>query len=159
MRAPGTPPEPGSVLQATLFGAGRPLLILPPGGATGFGQTIAIAWNGSTEAARAVAGALPFLDGARTVHLLTAETWRTQADVALDLAGYLEWRAIACERRTVTSGEDEAVGAALLRTATEVGADLMVMGGYGRTRFSELVLGGVTRHVLAAAELPILASH
>ena len=54
--------------------------------------------------------------------------------------------------------EDEGVGAALLRTATEVGADLMVMGGYGRTRLSELVLGGVTRHVLTAAELPLLLS-
>lgn len=154
-----TPAELHPVLEATLFGAGRPLLIIPPGGATAFGQTIAIAWNGSTEAARAVAGALPFLDGARTVHLLTAESWRTQADVGLDLAAYLEWRGIVCQQGTVTAGEDEAVGAALLRTATEVGADLMVMGGYGRTRFSELVLGGVTRHVLAAAELPILASH
>jgi nucleotide-binding universal stress UspA family protein len=153
------PPELRSVLEATLFGAGRPLLIIPPGGATAFGQTIAIAWNGSTEAARAVAGALPFVDTARMVHLLTAETWRTQADIGLDLAAYLAWRGVPCERRTVTGGEDEAVGAALLRTATEVGANLMVMGGYSRTRFSELVLGGVTRHVLGAAELPILASH
>ena len=71
-----TPPELGSVLEATLFGAGRPLLIVPPGGAAAFGQTIAIAWNGRTEAARAVAGALPFVDAAPVVHLLTAETWR-----------------------------------------------------------------------------------
>ena len=154
-----TPPELDAVLEATLFGAGRPLLIIPPGGATASSQIIAVAWNGSTEAARAVAGALPFLDGARTVHLLTAETWRTKADVGLDLAAYLEWRGIACQRRMVSAGDDEAVGAAILRAATEVGADLIVMGGYGRTRFSELVLGGVTRHVLAAAELPVLASH
>lgn len=154
-----TPPELDAVLEATLFGAGRPLLIIPPGGATASSQIIAVAWNGSTEAARAVAGALPFLDGARTVHLLTAETWRTKADVGLDLAAYLEWRGIACQRRMVNAGDDEAVGAAILRAATEVGADLIVMGGYGRTRFSELVLGGVTRHVLAAAELPVLASH
>ena len=104
-------------------------------------------------------GALPFLDGAGAVHLLTAETWRTRAGAALDLAEYLEWRGIASQRRAVTAGTDEPVGAALLRTATEVGADLMVMGGYGRTRFSELVLGGVTRHVLGAAELPILIGH
>lgn len=161
LRRPGddTPPELASVLEATVFGAGRPLLILPPGGAVGLGENIAIAWNGSTEAARAVAGALPFLDSARTIHLLTAETWRTKADVGLDLATYLEWRGLACQRRTVTAEEDETVGAALLRTATEVGADLMVMGAYGRTRLSELVLGGVTRHVVAATELPVLASH
>jgi nucleotide-binding universal stress UspA family protein len=161
LRRPGdeTPPELPSVLEATLFGAGRPLLIIPPGGARAFGQSIAIAWNGSTEAARAVAGALPFVDATRVVHLLTAETWRTPANVGLDLAAYLAWRGVPCEPRTVTGGEDEAVGAALLRAAAEVGADLMVMGGYGRTRFSELVLGGVTRHVLGAAELPVLASH
>ena len=63
------------------------------------------------------------------------------------------------EQHGLAAPGEGAVGGALLRTATEVGADLMVMGGYGRTRFSELVLGGVTRHVLAAAELPILASH
>ena len=51
------------------------------------------------------------------------------------------------------------MAAALLRIAGEIGADLLVMGGYGRTRLSELVLGGVTRHVLAAAELPLLISH
>jgi nucleotide-binding universal stress UspA family protein len=153
------PPELASVLEATLFGSGRPLLILPPGGATGFGEIIAIAWNGSTEAARAVAGALPFLDSARTVHLLTAATWKTRADVGLELATYLEWRGVACHRCMVEAKEDETVAAALLRTATEVGADLMVMGAYSRTRLSELILGGVTRHVLSGAELPVLASH
>ena len=69
---------------------------------------------------------------------------------------------MARRRLPATDGDgwrDEPVGAALLRTATEVGADLMVMGGYGRTRLSQLVLGGVTRHVLTAAELPLLLSH
>jgi nucleotide-binding universal stress UspA family protein len=153
------PPELRSVLEATLLGAGRPLLIMPPGKQVAAGQTIAIAWNGSTEAARAVAGALPFLDGARRVHVLTAETWRTQSDVALDLIAYLGWRGIACQTCAVSGGESESVGAALLRTATELGAELMVMGGYGRPRLSQLVLGGVTRHALSAAELPLLVGH
>jgi nucleotide-binding universal stress UspA family protein len=46
-----------------------------------------------------------------------------------------------------------------LRVANQLGVDLLVMGGYGRTRLSELVLGGVTRHALAAAEVPLLISH
>jgi nucleotide-binding universal stress UspA family protein len=153
------PPELNAVLEATLFGAGRPLLIVPPGGAREFGRTIAIAWNGGTEAARAVGWALPFLETAGAVHCLTAQTRRTHADVAADLAEYLEWRAIACVRHAVAAEEDEPVAAALLRIAGEIGADLLVMGGYGRTRLSELVLGGVTRHVLAEAELPVLISH
>ena len=64
--------------------------------------------------------------------------------------------------RLHTGGGDqrgEPVGAALLNAASEAGADLLVMGGYGRTRLSELVLGGVTRHVLADSQLPILISH
>ena len=153
------PPELDAVIEATLFGAGRPLLIVPPGGAREFGRTIAIAWNGGTEAARAVGWALPFLAAAGTVHCLTAQTRRTHADVAADLAEYLEWRAIACARHAVAAEEGELVAAALLRIAGEIGADLLVMGGYGRTRLSELVLGGVTRHVLAEAELPVLISH
>jgi nucleotide-binding universal stress UspA family protein len=152
-------PELNAVLEATLFGAGRPLLIVPPGGARELGRTIAIAWNGGTEAARAVGCALPFLEGAGAAHCLTAQTRRTHADVAVDLAEYLEWRGIACERHAVAAEEGEAVGAALLRIAGKIGADLLVMGGYGRTRLSELVLGGVTRHVLAEAELPLLISH
>jgi nucleotide-binding universal stress UspA family protein len=55
--------------------------------------------------------------------------------------------------------DGESVGAALLAAATEAGTDLLVMGGYGRTRLSELVLGGVTRHVLAHSQLPMLISH
>jgi nucleotide-binding universal stress UspA family protein len=153
------PPELDAVIEATLFGAGRPLLIVPPGGARALGESIAVAWNGGTEAARAVGWALPFLENAGAVHCLTAQTRRTRADVALELSDYLAWRGIACERHAIAAQEDEPVGAALLRVASEIGADLLVMGGYGRTRLSELVLGGVTRHVLAEATLPVLLSH
>ena len=76
-----------------------------------------------------------------------------------DLADYLGWRGIASVPHAVAAQEGETVAAALLRSASEIGADLLVMGGYGRTRLSELVLGGVTRHVLAAAEAPLLISH
>jgi nucleotide-binding universal stress UspA family protein len=117
-----------------------------------------VAWNGSVEAARAVAGALPFLHAARAVHVLSAATWRTGAEAGLDLVRYLEWRGIAGTPRVVRL-EGESVGAALLAAAGEVGADLLVMGGYGRTRLSELVLGGVTRHVLAHSSLALLISH
>jgi nucleotide-binding universal stress UspA family protein len=153
------PPELGTVLEATLFGAGRPLLIVPPGGGRECGRNVAIAWNGSTEAARAVGWALPFLESADAVHCLTAPTRRTGADVAADLGEYLAWRGVACERHAIAPEEDEPVGAALLRVANQLGVDLLVMGGYGRTRLSELVLGGVTRHALAAAEVPLLISH
>jgi nucleotide-binding universal stress UspA family protein len=151
-------PDLSGVLEATLFDAGRPLLLLPASPPATLGERVAIAWNGRAEAARAVAGALPFLDTAGGVEVLTAPTSRTEADLALELIHYLAWRGIAAERRTVEC-RDEPVAHALLRTARENGADLLVMGGYGRTRLSELVLGGVTRDVLHDADLPVLMAH
>jgi nucleotide-binding universal stress UspA family protein len=152
-----SPDLPG-VLEATLLSGGRPLLLLPPAAPARLGDRVAIAWNGRAEAARAVAGALPFLEGASAVSVLTAATRRTPPEVALDLVEYLAWRGIAAEHRPVEA-KDEPVADALLRAAREAGADLLVMGGYGRTRLSELVLGGVTRRVLSHADLPVLMAH
>jgi nucleotide-binding universal stress UspA family protein len=154
---PSDSPELGGAIETTLVAGGRPLLLAPKGVQT-IGERVAIAWNDSAEAARALASALPFIEAASAVHVLTAETWRTQFEVTEELADYLEWRGIVCERRSVEAG-DEPVGATLLRAASEAGADLLVMGGYGRSRLRELVLGGVTRHVLTHAQLPVLLAH
>lgn len=146
-----------AVFEATLFGSGRPLLLVPGVSAT-LGERVAIAWNGSAEAARAVAGAVPILDRARSVEVLVARTRRATPEVADELLAYLKWRGVAAAARTVEPG-DAAVGEVLLQAARDAGADLLVMGGYGRTRLSELVLGGVTRHVLDAPTLPVLIAH
>ncbi len=159
-----TRPDPASetelqpALEATLIGSGRPLLMVPPGRSQGIGHRVAVAWNGRAEAARAVAAALPFIEAAEAVHVLTAETRRTSLDATLELAEYFEWRGIGCERHRVEP-RDGSVATGLLHSAREVGADLLVMGGYGRTRLSELVLGGVTRHMFAHADLPVLMIH
>jgi nucleotide-binding universal stress UspA family protein len=154
---PADSPELSGALETTLVASGRPLLLAPKGVST-IGERVAVAWNSSAESTRALACALPFVETASAVHVLTAQTRRTQSDVIEDLADYFEWRGIACERRAITDEED-AVGAALLRAASEAGADLLIMGGYGRSRLRELVLGGVTRHVLTHAQLPVLLAH
>jgi nucleotide-binding universal stress UspA family protein len=154
---PSDSPELGAAIETTLMAAGRPLLVAPKGTQT-IGLRVAIAWNDSAEASRALAAAMPFVEAANAVQVLTAETGRTRFDVTEDLADYFEWRGILCERRAITPG-DEPVGAALLRAAGEADADLLVMGGYGRSRLRELVLGGVTRHVLTHAQLPMLLAH
>jgi nucleotide-binding universal stress UspA family protein len=151
-------PDLAAVLEATLLGAGRPLLLVPPTPPATVGERVAIAWNGGAEAARAVAGALPFLDTAKAVHVLTAATRRTDPELAQDLIDYLQWRGIAAARQSV-GATDEPVAEALLQAAGAAGADLLVMGGYGRTRLSELVLGGVTRHVLSHPTMPVLMAH
>jgi nucleotide-binding universal stress UspA family protein len=149
-------PDAAAVLEATLMAGARALLLAPPR-APAF-ERLAIAWNGSAEAARALAGALPFVDRASSVQVLTAQSWRTDPKVAADLIDYLAWRGVATAGRAIDPGE-QPVGEALLQAAGEAGADLLVMGGYGRTRLSELVLGGVTRHVIAHATLPVLLAH
>jgi nucleotide-binding universal stress UspA family protein len=151
-------PAARNALEATLLGGRRPILLLPPAAPERIGHNVAIAWNGGAEAAAAVAGAMPFLERAVAVHVLTAETRRTSAEASMGLAEYLEWHGVPSDRHPVAV-EGGPVGAALLEAAGEAGADLVVMGGYGRTRLSELILGGVTRHVLAHAHLPVLMAH
>ena len=160
------------MFEVALMYATRPLLLVPEKapettgpaaiGATSIGpksigKVIALAWNGSAEAARAVAGALPLLHNADEVHILTAASARTDVERADGLARYFGWQGLSCERHAMYPTSQ--VGPALLAKARELRADLLVMGGYGRSRVSELVFGGVTRTVLGQYHLPILLAH
>jgi nucleotide-binding universal stress UspA family protein len=150
--------ERGMVVEAALLETGRPLLLVPAGWTGDVGRTIAIAWNGRAEAARAVALAMPLLEKAEQLNVLTAETPRTAFDTSADLGTYLERHHLACKRHRVAVAT-EPVGRALLNRAGELEADLLVMGGYGRSRLAEMVLGGVTRHLLGHLERPLLLAH
>jgi nucleotide-binding universal stress UspA family protein len=143
------------VLEAALIDTGRPLLIVPPKAAK-IGGHVAIAWNGSTQAARAMALAMDFIAGARSVTVLTAK--EGGADYRPDeVREYLGWHGIKAKVVQVAGKDDPAK--ALLSAAGRAGADLLVMGAYGHSRVRELVLGGVTKHVLQTATLPTLMAH
>jgi hypothetical protein len=145
------------MFEVALLHATRPLLLVPERASEAIGNVIALAWNGSAEAARAVAGALPLLHNAEEVHILTAASPRTDVERADGLARYFGWQGLSCERHAMYPTNQ--VGAALLDKARELRADLLVMGGYGRSRVSELVFGGVTRTMLGQYDLPILLAH
>jgi nucleotide-binding universal stress UspA family protein len=145
------------LFEVALLHAARPLLLVPETMPAAIGDTIAVAWNGSAESARAVAGALPLLLNAERIHVLTAASPRTEVERADGLATYLAWHGVSCERHPMYPTNQ--VGAALLTTARELGADLLVMGGYGRSRLHEMVFGGVTRTMLGQYDLPILLAH
>jgi nucleotide-binding universal stress UspA family protein len=145
------------MFEIALQHATRPLLLVPEKAPAAIGDVIAVAWNGSAESARAVAGALPLLHGAKEVHILTAASTRTDVERADGLARYLAWHGISAERHPMYP--TDRVGAALLDETRELRADLLVMGGYGRSKVSELVFGGVTRTVLGQYHLPILLAH
>jgi len=124
--------------------------------------TIAVAWNGRPGAARALHAAAPFVARAHRVVILSSEPAPPPAlrrSFCLD-----DWlarhRPDAQVRALGDIGDGgEPTGAALLAAARDEDADLLVMGAYGHARFAEWVLGGVTRHVLAHADLPLLMRH
>jgi nucleotide-binding universal stress UspA family protein len=145
-------------LETALMDSGRPILILPPGASDSIGGKVALGWNGSGVAANAAAAALPFLATAERVTVLTLRESATKSVLAGDLTDYLAWQGVAAEAQEFTAGSGS-VGPALLAKARELGCDLRVWGGYGHSRARELFLGGVTRHVLAHADLPLLMLH
>jgi len=145
-------------LHAVLFDSGRPVLVAPqraPGPQQSIGTRICLAWNGTAESASAVLSALPWLHRAQAVRILTAEEYQRRGPAAQDLADYLALHDVAAEIATFRPIKGE-VGAGLLQAAQEFGADLLAMGAYSHSRLRQLLLGGVTRHVLEHAKLPIM---
>lgn len=151
-----------AVIEHVLFASGRPVLILPFAGTpTDLGRTVLVGWNASREAARAVHDALPFMAGAAvTVLAVDPEGQKDQprsgsgADIAAHLARH--GVRVTMEQGTAAGGDAADV---LLNRAAELGAGLLVVGGYGRPRIMEIILGGVTRFLLRRATLPVLMSH
>ncbi len=151
------------LIEQVLLQAGRPLLLVPYAGRFDtVGQNVLIAWTETRESARAVHDAMPLLAGAKQVTALTIVDGR-HAPVgaeppAAELARHLERHGIhATAQRSVT--EDIPDADALLSYTCDIGADLLVMGGYGHSPMRERVLGGVTRSLLRHMTVPVLMSH
>jgi nucleotide-binding universal stress UspA family protein len=142
-------------LHAVLFDSGRPVLIAPKAAPETIGQRICIGWNGTAESAAAVMAAIPWLQRAEAVRILTADEYQRRGPAAPDLADYLALHDIAAEVATFRPVDRE-VGAGMLRAADEFSADLLTMGAYSHSRLRQLILGGVTRHVLEHARLPVM---
>ena len=153
---------PISLAEAVLFGSGRPILVLPPVMQQPLSvDHVMIGWNGGREAARAVADALPLLRDAKSVRLVSIEPredMKSGERSAQRLIRHLSFHGVTATAMTLTSvgvGPEEL----LLNAASESGAGLLVIGGYGHGRFREFVLGGVTRDLMRRATLPVLLSH
>jgi len=142
-----------------LISAGRPILIVPTTGViTPIGAKVIVAWNGSREAARALGDAMPVLEKAKSVEIFVAGEPALGDLPGADIAAHLAHHAIHVDVHR-TPSEDVSPGDALLNRVSDSGADMIVMGGYGRSRFREFVLGGVTRHILQHMTVPVMMSH
>jgi nucleotide-binding universal stress UspA family protein len=160
------PDLPADFAAHVVLHAGRPVLVLPFGAAPASIATRAlVCWDGGKEAARALAMALPLLKRANLVQLVVFDTGgasRTAQDALA--ASPVEWLArhgvtAMLTVHKIDSRRRHAVGEALLATAGEHAADLLVMGAYGHSRLRETILGGVTRTVLEEMSLPVLMVH
>lgn len=158
------PDEPGpggrNLVTDLVLSAGRPVLAVPYIGATRpIGRVVTVAWDAGREAARAVADAMPLLEAAETVHVVTINPERASeadgaepgADIALSLARH----GIKAEAHAIAAPDVEE-GDAILSWLSDSASDLLVMGLYGHARFRELVLGGVSRRILESMTTPVL---
>jgi nucleotide-binding universal stress UspA family protein len=145
-------------LEATLMEGGRPVLLLPAARRDAIGKTIALAWNGSLEAARAATAALPLLAQAERVLILSGVKGAPIEPPVEALADWLGHHGIQAEQKHVAL-KGWPVGEQLIDEAAAAKADFIVMGGYGHSRLRETIFGGATRAVLNEAKLPVLLAH
>jgi nucleotide-binding universal stress UspA family protein len=152
-------PDPilGVVPADVIMGAGRPVLVTPPGTQHLFAKRVVIAWKDAREARRAVADALPLLRLAEDVFVVSVGPEADQ-DSAADVAAALG-RCGVNARALVEDIGNARAGDALIEIARRAGADLIVSGAFGHSRMREWVFGGVTRDLLDHAPFCSLFSH
>jgi len=141
--------------------AGRPVLILPHAGDfPTIGKRILVAWNASQEATRAISNATPFLRSADSVYVMAVNSKTSKNDIVQseNMVRYLERLGTSAEVKDIHGVEID-VGNELLSRASDLDADLIVMGCYGHSRLREWVLGGATRTILESMTVPVLMSH
>ena len=143
---------------AALFGTGRPTLLVGKSLPAALTDHVLIGWNGSLEASRAVFGAMPLLRLAKRVTIFTALEYGAEAVDLDDLAASLRDRGIHTPEVIFPSGE-RSTGTALVMAAQTHQATLIVMGAYTHSRMREAFLGGVTKHLLSHAPVPLLMNH
>lgn len=146
-------------VESAIFSTGRPVLISPPEPPKTLGETVLIAWNRSPQSARAFHAAKALLlDRAKKVRILSVTTGAKDGPSAEEIADNLAWHGINAEIREF-SPDHRSVGAVLLAEASAIAADLIVMGAYTHNRLRQILLGGVTKHVLTHATAPLFMAH
>jgi nucleotide-binding universal stress UspA family protein len=148
-----------TTLEAALFESGRPVLIAPPSPQSQMGTNVLIAWNCSTEQARATAFAMPILKRANRVIVLTVEGGAAvPGPTGQQLCRYLQLHEVAAKPLTVGL-DGRLTGEVILFHAKALGCDLLIKGAYTQSRLRQMIFGGTTRYILSNGELPVLMAH
>lgn len=146
-----------------LLNMGRPTLVVPYIGAPSeVGGRILVAWNGSAQAVRAINDAIPVLQKAQYVQVLSVNPRKSDMDEkqvpGADISHHLARHSVNVEAESMEATE-ASVANLLLSHVSDMSADMIVMGAYGHSRFREIVLGGVTRHLIRHMTVPVFMSH
>ena len=145
-------------LEAALLDTGRPIIVAPPDPLAQLGKSIAIAWEGSPESARAIADAMPILEQAESVTILAPSDGQVAPIDPEELVRQLGWHGVTSRVHPFDASVTE-LGAAFLAQSAATGADMLVKGAYSQSRLRQLILGGRTRHILANTTIPVLLAH
>ncbi|MGH1590347.1 universal stress protein [Methylobacterium phyllosphaerae] len=151
-------PFTGRALDTALFSVGRPTLMVGETVPYDLLDHVVVAWNGSLEATRLIGQSIALLHEARRVTVLHARTERYEEARAADLCAYLRWHGIVAEAVSLRIAAGS-VGAAILAEAEQRNASMLALGAYTHSRVREFLLGGVTRHVIEHARMPVLMAH
>ena len=149
------------VIESALFDAGRPVLVVPYiQKAARSLDRVMVCWDGGRNAARAVGDAMSFLERAKAVEVVIVQGDAGKSDEipGADIGEHLARHGLKVEVKRIVA-TDGGVMDTILSHAADVGADFVVMGGYGHSRLREFILGGVTRGILATMTVPVLMSH
>lgn len=152
-------PEDEAIIEASMFDGHAPVIVLPNDAS--FGRNIVVAWNQSNEAMTAIRAALPLLQAADTVNITIINPpahGPERSDPGGALSQWLSRNGVHPEI-SVLAKTMPRVADVLARHATDIDADLIVMGAYGHSRFREAVLGGATRNMLEKSEVPVFLAH
>ena len=159
-------PEPQNprmaALEAALFESGRPVLIVPPSVPQSIGRNVLVAWNDSTEQAHTNAFAIPLLQRADKVTVLTVEGGTASAASCERAALHLRRNGVNATALLIKSGarySGEATGEVILAQAAKLGCDLVVKSAYTQSRLRQMIFGGATRRILGNATLPVFMAH
>ena len=152
--SPQSAPAAGQIISASLNEMHLPILVIPEGDIRDASfRKIMIAWDESDVALAAVRAAIPLLDGADRIEIVSVDP--ENGTVGHDLAVMLDRKGIDADVTPVPL-EGKAIADVMLEHARETGVDLIVMGAYGHRRLRDMILGGVTKQMLAKSQMPLL---
>lgn len=148
-------------VEDVVMSSGRPAIVLPYAGTVrSFAESVLIAWDGSRESARSMADALPVIERAKFVTLMTVQRHPPSGEPSgIDAAAWLARHGIQAGFADTAVEAGVSTAAILLNMITDLHIDLLVMGAYGHARVRERLLGGVTQTMLELMTVPVLMSH